>query len=265
VGTADGLGARAKTTGRPAGGALGFVGARVPEAPVAERIPFAHTGDNQVYTLTPPSGGPWYVWTRDGDGDSREPRFVHVGVGGRENLDEIGTFLRDTLDRNRPALDYALRSVFGKTNPPVTVKMVVFGESALSNDWPAVVVASPRWEETYTGTDRLKLVTARFEVTACILHVDRQSQMLPAVIALGRAVQNVLNLSAYERIRLPSGLIFANCQAPSMSFQEEQIGDIGWGAEATVQWSGETTLLGDWPGMPAYPAGAPPVPGGPEA
>lgn len=237
-------------------GTLSFWCARTPETPRAARrlAPFTAVAGQQgqpaTYRLAMPVPGGWYVWARDGATDCRDPKAQFCGVSDDSLLEETGKWLRDTLSGHKPLFNATIAAKHPAPSPTVpgaalkpvpTIQQVLFGVASLTREWPAIIVDDPELTEPYVGSDNLRLVTVRLRISCMWVHADHLNQLLPTMATLGRRVQETLNLFEYNRITLPSGIRLSNCQAPEITMTEVPIEGAGWGAEASVTWSGETT------------------------
>jgi hypothetical protein len=249
-GASDGVHVGIRVEGTPSGGTFTVWGTRLPETPEVDRLALTATSSGGGWwEVTLPTPGVWYLWLKDVGGWS--PMWAVARLLNEQRL--VGEHVRDLLRRHVPLFNAALRPHYNALSPsksvsqpakaPTVVKpevaQVVYGLSELVEEYPAIVVHASIREEPYRATGYCRLVTVTLTVTCMLMHRDRLSSMLPAMNDLGQAVEHVLNLPEYNVLTLSNGIQFSLADAPKMESNEDAVPGMGWGAEATIQWSAQ--------------------------
>lgn len=232
VSNEDNASATVTLTGTP-NGAVSFLAGRSPEVADATVAPHAGSGP-YVVTLPHPSG--WHVWVRDGADVAPEPGAVWVSLSGRQDADEAGQWLADTLWANRRLLDAAARQAGHR----LTLAQTVYGARQVTK-WPSLVILRPRIESEPFAFPHVWRHEFTFEVVLVQAHNTEQSEVETAT-TLGRAAQLILNQPAYLSFTLPSGVAVTGCRASSCSVDEGEVAGAGFQVIGTLSWRCEAQV-----------------------
>lgn len=195
-------------------------------------LPFTGVGP---YVLRFPNPDLWYVWAKDDNGFGLVPGASYVGLSDDEDINLIGQFLRNQLDKNRPGMQSLVRTWY----PNTTIKSVHWTTAASSIDTPFIVVMDARWDWDWKAVGFIQEWTYTYSINFVVNHAEEEAES-PLSTRLATAGSIVLNRRANVKPTLANGLTLYHCQARNGNVTDVEIPDGGgFASVASLVWTGK--------------------------
>jgi len=217
-------------------GSIVITASRYPTKTNGAFITPTFTGTFPTITATLPSGGYWYVWLQDTDGEAG-PFGVDALLTCNPWLVSVGEAVRDILVANKPRLDAVLQ----RFHPDSSITTIEYGFANSQVNAPFIVVTAPRVESEPAALSNT--YEYRFALTIAVVtaRANDETDETKGAAGLVQEIARVLNQRWYSTIPLCDGctLYFGHASGgkAEMTVVPVQDGYL-WFAVGDVSWSG---------------------------